>query len=72
MKNTNNNFNSTNEDTLNFLTALEYLADDLKQIDCPDFECNAYELLNDCTLTQVLRANVKPIATEDGDDSNLK
>lgn len=65
MKNTNNNFNITNEDALNFITGLEYLSDQLKQIDCPDFECNAYELLNDCTLTQTLRANIKPITTKD-------
>lgn len=68
MKNTNNNFNITNEDALNFITGLEYLSDDLKQIDCPDFECNGYELLNDCILTQTLRANIKPI-TPNVDDS---
>ena len=72
MKNTNNNFNIANEDALNFITGLQYLADQLKQIDCPDFECNAYELLNDCTLTQTLRANIKPIITKDDHDSNLK
>ena len=32
------------ENILNFLTAIEYLKDDLVAIDCPDFECNAYEL----------------------------
>ena len=72
MKNTNNNFNITNEDALNFITALEYLADDLKQIDCRDFECNGYQLLNDCTLTQMLRANIKPITTKDVDDSERR
>ena len=72
MKNTNNNFNITNEDALNFVTALEYLCDQLKQIDCPDFECNAYELLNDCTLTQMLRANIKPITTKDDHDSERR
>lgn len=67
MKNTNNNFNITNEDALNFITALEYLSDELKQIDCRDFECNAYQLLNDCNLTQTLRANIKPIPNEERD-----
>lgn len=65
MKNTNDNFSITNEDALNFITGLEYLSDQLKQINCPDFECNAYELLNDCTLTQMLRANIKPITNKD-------
>lgn len=68
-KNTNNNFDITNEDALNFITGLDYLADDLKQIDCPDFECNGYELLNNCILTQTLRSNIKPIVINDGDDS---
>ena len=72
MKNTNNNFNITNEDALNFITGLEYLSDQLKQIDCPDFECNGYELLNDCTLTQTLRANIKPITTKDDHDSERR
>lgn len=61
--NTNNNSSKNNnnfclevskENILNFLTAIEYLKDDLIAIDCPDFECNAYELFKTDIVVQKL------------------
>ena len=62
-----NNTNSTNSKTtnniclevetanvLNFLTAIEYLKDDLIAINCPDFECNAYELFKTDVVVEKL------------------
>lgn len=63
MQTTNNKQNTTNnsfclevakENILNFLTAIEYLSDDLIAIECPDFECNAYELFKDDIVVQAL------------------
>ena len=58
----NTNTNNTNnislkvetENILNFLTAIEYLKDDLIAIECPDFECNAYDLLKTDVVVQAL------------------
>ena len=54
--NTTNNFRLevAKENILNFLTAIEYLKDDLIAIDCPDFECNAYELFKTDIVVQKL------------------
>ena len=62
-----NNTNSTNSKTtnniclevetanvLNFLTAIEYLKDDLIAINCPDFECTAYELFKTDVVVEKL------------------
>ena len=42
------------ENILNLLTAIEYLKDDLTSVDCPDFECNGYELLKTDVIIEKL------------------
>ena len=40
------------EDVLNLLTTIEYLRDDLKNIDCVDFDCNGYDLLKQLSIIE--------------------
>lgn len=58
-QNNNNTISLTKEDIANFMTCLDYLKDDLKTIDCPDFDCNAFELLFNSVVVETLQKCVE-------------
>ncbi len=46
------------ETIANFLTGLDFIKNELEKIDCPDFDCNGWELLNDTALVDILRQSI--------------
>ena len=52
-------FNFTKEDVSVFIASVEVEKEKLKSIDCPDFDCNLYEMIIETQVFQTLKASAE-------------